>query len=83
MNMIKTVAEANKYLENAFEGHVPVSGKADTLYGEIIRAINRIGYRYNNDGDHIGVGYGKETCNAAARFLMIIILFYECLCTFL
>ena len=83
MNMIKTVAEANKYLENAFEGHVPVSGKADTLYGEIIRAINRIGYRYNNDGDHIGVGYGKETCNAAARFLMIIILFDECLCTFL
>lgn len=53
-----------------FDELVPASGKADTVAGEIIRAVSRIGYRNYNDGDHIGVGYGKETCNPAARFLM-------------
>lgn len=52
-----------------FKELVPVSGKAESLAGEIIRATSRIGYRSYNDGDKIGVGYGKETCNAAARFL--------------
>ena len=52
-----------------FADLVPVSGKADTVAGEIVRAICRIGYRNFNDGDHIGVGYGRETCNPAARFL--------------
>lgn len=53
-----------------FEELVPASGKADTVAGEIVRAITRIGYRNYNDGDHIGVGYGRETCNPAARYLM-------------
>lgn len=53
-----------------FEELVPMSGKADTVAGEIVRAISRIGYRNWNDGDHIGVGYGRETCNPAARYLM-------------
>lgn len=50
--------------------YLPVSGKADSLAGELIRAINRIAYRFYNDGDQVGIGYGKETCNPAARFLM-------------
>ncbi len=45
-----------------FEELVPVKGKCESLAGEIIRAIARIGYRYYNDGDMVGVGYGKETC---------------------
>ena len=49
---------------------VPASGKCDSLAGELIRATERIGYRFFNDGDQIGIGYGKETCNAAARFLI-------------
>lgn len=49
---------------------VPVSGKCDSLAGELVRAAERIGYRFFNDGDQIGVGYGKETCNAPARFLI-------------
>lgn len=53
-----------------FEELVPASGKADSLAGELVRATCRIGYRYMNDGDHIGIGYGKETCNPAARFLL-------------
>lgn len=53
-----------------FKELVPSYGKADTVAGEIVRAISRIGYRNYNDGDHVGVGYGKETCNPAARYLM-------------
>jgi len=53
-----------------FDELVPASGKADTVAGEIIRAVSRISYRNSNDGDHVGVGYGKETCNPAARYLM-------------
>lgn len=49
---------------------VPLSGKAESLAGELVRATCRIGYRFMNDGDQIGIGYGKETCNAAARFLL-------------
>ena len=56
-------------INELFEELVPMSGKADTVAGEIVRAISRLGYRNYNDGDHIGVGYGKETCNPAARYL--------------
>ena len=58
-----------KKLGELFEELVPTSGKAPTVAGEIVRAINRISYRNWNDGDHIGVGYGRETCNPAARYL--------------
>ena len=51
-----------EYMEN--------SGNSTTLGGEILRAFNRIDYRYYNDGDMIGRGYGKETVNPAARFLV-------------
>ena len=53
-----------------FEELVPMSGKADSLAGELARAVGRIGHRFYNDGDQIGIGYGKETCNPAARFLI-------------
>lgn len=59
-----------KRLDELFDQLVPPSGKADTVAGEIVRAAMRIGYRNFNDGDHIGVGYGRETCNPAARYLM-------------
>lgn len=57
-------------LRDLFDELVPARGKADTVAGEIVRAVNRIVYRNWNDGDHIGVGYGNETCNPAARYLM-------------
>ena len=62
-----TVAE--KKLSDLFEEYVPMSGAANTVGGEIVRAICRIGYRWWNDGDKLGVGYGNETCNFAGRFL--------------
>lgn len=57
-------------IDALFEELVPASGKADTVAGEIVRAVSRIAYRWWNDGDHIGVGYGNETCNPAARYLV-------------
>ena len=48
---------------------VPLSGPANTVAGEIVRAICQIGYRWYNGGDRIGVGYGNQTCNPAARYL--------------
>ena len=59
-----------KKLNALFEELVPESGKADTVAGEVVRAIARLAYRNYNDGDHVGVGYGRETCNPAARYLM-------------
>lgn len=59
----------NKVLNELFNELVPASGKAESLAGEIVRAVSRIGYRFFNDGDRVNQGYGKETCNPAARFL--------------
>lgn len=57
-------------INDLFEELVPSMGKADTVAGEIVRATCWLGYRNWNDGDHIGVGYGNETCNPAARYLL-------------
>lgn len=65
------MTENDKNLRILFDELVPRIGKANSLAGEIIRAAGRIGYRWSNDGDQIGIGYGKETCNAPARFLLI------------
>lgn len=48
---------------------VPESGKADTVAGEIVRAIARIEYRYFNDGDLFNQGYGRETAGSSAVYL--------------
>ena len=63
------ITKNDKRINKLFEELVPASGKAENLAGELVRAMARIGYRSFNDSDHIGVGYGKETCNPAARFL--------------
>lgn len=55
-----------------FNRWVPASGAAETIGGEIVRAVNKIVYGYYNDGDMIDQDYGKETCNAAARFILNI-----------
>ena len=64
------MTEAEKKEWAAMEERLmPPSGKAETVAGEIIRAADRIHYRWWNDGDKINVGYGKETCNGTARYL--------------
>lgn len=55
--------------EHLFDVLVPDNGKCDTLAGEIIRAINKIEYRWFNDGDRFNEDYGIETCGQPAYFL--------------
>ena len=57
-------------INQLFEELVPAIGKAESLAGELVRAMTRIGYRWHNDGDQVGIGCGRETCNPAARFLI-------------
>lgn len=52
-----------------FDELVPPYGDPETVAGEIVRAINRIGYCFFNAGEHLGVGSGKEMCNPAGRYL--------------
>ena len=53
-----------------FKQLVPSSGAAETVEGELIRAINRLIYRFYNDGDFFYKGYGAETAGPAHSFLV-------------
>lgn len=63
------MTEAQKKLEAWFEEYVPDRGPAETVGGEIVRAAERIAYRWYNDGDMIYHGYGNRTVNSSWRFL--------------
>ena len=56
-------------IDKFFDELVPSKGPAKDRSGEIIRAFSRIAYRFENDGDMLGKGYGRETCNPAGRYL--------------
>ena len=62
--------DVSETVEILFNELVPDYGKADTVAGEIIRAIMRIMYRDYNDGDVFFKGYGLETCAASAQYLI-------------
>ena len=70
--MIDIKPEVENEINALFEELVPPVGKADTVAGEIIRATCRIVYRWYNDGDCIGLSYGKEVLNAPARYLCAV-----------
>ncbi len=65
--MIATALEERN--AKLWEKLVPDCGRCDTLEGETLRAINRIIYRYFNDGDYWYEGYGTETAGPAETFL--------------
>lgn len=52
--------ENKEYMYKVYQRYVPFSGKAETLGGEIIRAINRISYKYYNDGDTVARYYSSD-----------------------
>ena len=56
--------------EPLYDKLVPGQGDAETVEGEMLRAINRIIYRYYNDGDEYFTGYGIETAGPAHSFLV-------------
>ena len=62
--------EIEKRSNDYFEKLVPGQGNADTIEGELLRAINKIIYRYYNDGDFYYKGYGTETAGPAHSFLI-------------
>ena len=63
----KELEDRNQVL---YDKLVAGSGKSDTMEGEMLRAINRIVYRYYNDGDEYMTGYGTETAGPAHSFLV-------------
>jgi len=67
--IIKQISESDKPLDTAFDLLVPKEGKADTLAGELVRAINHLLYRALNDGDVFYEGYGIETCGDCVAFI--------------
>ena len=53
-----------------FSKLMPDKGPAETVEGELVRAISKIIYRWYNDGDYFYTGYGLETAGPAAAFLL-------------
>ena len=62
--------DLEKRNESLYDKLVPGMGDAETVEGEMLRAINRIIYRYYNDGDKYFEGYGTETAGPAHSFLV-------------
>ena len=56
--------------QKLFDKLVPGSGASETVEGELMRAINRLVYRWYNDGDKFWQGYGAETAGPAHSFLV-------------
>ena len=50
----------NEFHDAMYEKYVPACGKANTLGGEILRAINRIIYKFYNDGDTVARYYSSS-----------------------
>ena len=64
-----TDEEIDNFYEELYDKYVPAYGKAKTVGGEIVRAVSRIHYRFYNDGDFAGYGYGIETVGSACSYL--------------
>lgn len=62
--------DLEKRNEPLFDKLVPSSGDSKFVEGEMIRAMNRIVYRWYNDGDKFWQGYGTETAGPAHSFLV-------------
>jgi hypothetical protein len=56
--------------EKWFDKLVPMGGICETTEGEMLRAINKIFYRFWNDGDYFYEGYGIETAGSAHMYLV-------------
>ena len=64
-------AADNEFHDAMYDRYVPACGKCDTLGGEILRAINRIVYKFYNDGDTVARYYssGYNHSYGAEKFL--------------
>lgn len=64
------IDKLSESIENLRSQYVPGMGAAETRGGEIIRALDRLTYRFYNDGDKVDEGYGIETVNSSYRYLL-------------
>ena len=73
--------ENKKFIDEMYKRYVPMCGKADTVGGEIVRAINRICYKYYNDGDTVCHYYSSEYNHSWAcdSFLVERVYGYRCM----
>lgn len=78
-SLLDDIESSSDPIQTAFDALVPPSGPADTVAGELVRAMMRILYRDFNDGDVFYEGYGRETCGSSAVYLMYKIedLYYD------
>lgn len=67
---IEQIRNSNDPIQEAFELLVPREGKAETVAGEMVRAMMRVLYRDYNDGDKFMVGYGLQTCGSSMCYLV-------------
>lgn len=65
--------DVDDLLGELFDLYVPNMGAANTIGGECVRALNRVVYRYYNDGDITGHGYGVETVSNQLGYLVKLI----------
>ncbi len=68
-NALNTMEDKTDVLYVLGDALVPPQGKADTVAGEIVRAMMKVVYRYYNDGDYYFMGYGLETAAPAIAYL--------------
>ena len=64
------MTQQEKRNDKWFNKLVPIDGKCETTEGEMLRAMNKIFYRYWNDGDYYYEGYGIETAGSAHEYLV-------------
>lgn len=67
---VSSIDGAEERLEALHSALVPSRGKADTVAGELVRAMMRILYRDYNDGDVFYEGYGIDTCSGSVAYLI-------------
>lgn len=67
---VETWSEAKNTLETLSNEYMPSSGPASTVLGEMLRAINRICYRFFNDGDYAAYSYGVKTVAPSCAYLL-------------
>ena len=51
-----------KQFDELYKKFVPASGEADTIHGEMIRAVNRLTYDFCNNGNCNVLEYEQDTC---------------------
>ena len=66
---VKKALGSNYDFDKLFDVLVPPSGKADTVAGEVVRALNKVDYRDFNDGEVFYESDGLDTCGGAMAFV--------------